>query len=92
MDMIDAFPAPNLNKVVVLHDDGTFLVLIHADSSLQLWRFSGGDKNTELVEITDVDLPNIIQVEAFTTRSASHSYLLLAGKNVTFIYHLRGKA
>ena len=91
MDMIDAFPAPNLNKVAVLQDDGTFLVLIHGDSSLQLWRFTGGDKNAELLEMTDVNLPSINQVEAFTTRSASRSFLLLAGQNVTFIYHLKGK-
>ena len=93
MDMIDSNPAPNFNKVVALHDDGTFLVLIHADSSFQLWHFFGRDKNTEQVKITDVDLRSINQeVVAFITRLASRSYLFLAGQNFSYIYHQRGKA
>ena len=89
MDMIDAFPSPNLLKVVVIRDDDTFLALIHADSSLQLWHFTSTDR-AELLEITDVDLPSINQVETFTTKSASRPYLLLAGSNATLIYQLRG--
>lgn len=88
MDMKYMFPAPHLLKIRVLPSpDAVHLALLHNDSSVHLHKFTENEE-TELLDITEVNIAPIVQFDAFMVES--NWCVLLAGATTTHVYCLNG--
>lgn len=82
MDTIQSAEVKDLRDIAIIHADQIHIVLLHANSSIQLWRFEE-DNDLELIDKDEVEVPRVLQLDTFY--SNGKWYILLGGNEKSYL-------
>lgn len=91
MDAIHHANVEDLRDIAVIGEEQTgdvHLVLLHKNSSIQLWRFDE-DENPQLVDKDDIQVPRVLQLE--TLYQNGDWYILLGGSEKSHVFLQQGE-
>lgn len=88
MDAVDSVSVEGLRDIAIIDSDTIHFVLLHKNSSIQLWRFDD-DRDIQLIDQNDVQVPRVLQLETF--HQNGEWYMLLGGHERSHVIQQQGE-